>query len=193
MPKLKSASKSTVCGPNQLIGVGAPYFYMEDEFGTKICQVYGQLLPAENRIPAGNSWPVCLKKLVLNSSSIWKYGAPTPISWFGPKTADLEADFNFGHYATSLYFVFFKCVLPKKWQLLWSDEDWSANATAAANCVFVIFQILEPSSAQTVGRILTRFFLQNGFLPSTCGSIFIPFYLAVSEVPGGVWRNWSIL
>ena len=40
----------------------------------------------------------------------------------------------------TLHFVFIKCVLPKKWQLLWSDEDWSADATAAANCVFVIFQ-----------------------------------------------------
>ena len=38
-----------------------------------------------------------------------------------------------------------KCVLPKKWQLLWSDEDWSA----AANCVFVIFQTLE----QTLTRL----------------------------------------
>ena len=48
-------SKSAVCGPNQLIWVGAPYFYVENEFDTKICQVNGQLLPAEKQIPVGNS------------------------------------------------------------------------------------------------------------------------------------------
>ena len=48
-------SKSAFGGKNQLILVGAPYFNTENEFGTKIFQVYGQLLPAENRIPVGNS------------------------------------------------------------------------------------------------------------------------------------------
>ena len=50
-------SKSADCGQNQLMLIGAPYFYGKNEFGAKICQVYGQLLVTENRIFAGNSWP----------------------------------------------------------------------------------------------------------------------------------------
>ena len=48
-------SKSAVCGPNKLIKVRAPYFYGKIQFDNKILQLHGQLLPAENRIPAGNS------------------------------------------------------------------------------------------------------------------------------------------
>ena len=32
-------SKSAVCGPNQLILVGAPYFYVENEFGTNFLRI----------------------------------------------------------------------------------------------------------------------------------------------------------
>ena len=29
-----------------------------------------------------------------------------------------------------------ECVWPKKWQPPWSDQDWSADSSAAATCVF---------------------------------------------------------
>ena len=48
-------SKSAVGGKNQLILVQAPYFYVENEFGTNFFMQTGQLFPTGILFSAGNS------------------------------------------------------------------------------------------------------------------------------------------
>ena len=77
------------------------------------------------------------------------------------------------------WFLVGRCVLPKKCQLPKSDQNWSADSTAAALKV-------KNLKMCTVTKPIIRFtpnFVNGGHLsPSIRGSSFIPFYLAVSEI-----------
>ena len=103
------------------------------------------------------------------------------ISWFGPPTADLEGSTLAITQPHPSYLVT-RCALPKKWQLTWSDEDQSADASAEASFAFrPSVKLWRPLAAKAMIRFWPDFGTRMDY-PSTCCSNFIPFYLAVSEI-----------
>ena len=79
-----------------------------------------------------------------------------------------------------------ECVWPKKWQPPWSDQDWSADSSAAAACVFGRFSNFDALWRQNRWSDFDQILAQEWIIPLYLLLKFHPIPISGSRDRGGL-------